>query len=83
MCVSESGVGVYVCWWGQRLSAIWQTEESPLQTPPSHGGIQDGLPLAPQPCQGEGAGDGQKKGRDRWALRVPFTLSSSEPSWTD
>lgn len=68
MCVSESGVGVYVCWWGQRLSAIWQTEESPPQTPPSHGGIQDGLPLAPQPCQGKGAGGWAEKGQRQVGL---------------
>ena len=81
MCVSGSGVGGCVCW-GQRLRAIWQTERSPPDPPTSREGIQAWFPLVPQSCQGKW-GEGQTKGRDRWALILPFTLSSPEPSWTD
>lgn len=61
-----------------RLSSLSCT---PLPPTTSHEGIQNWLRSVPKPCQGKGEG-GRKEGmgRDRWALIVPFTLSSLEPS---
>lgn len=76
-----------VCVWvrcrgggGRGLEPSGRLSSLPCTFPTSHEGTQDWLPQFPSSARERKR---RGMGRDRWALIVPFTLSSLEPIWTD